>query len=106
MRYDKVRKNAVCVLSLTSLTVSEFEDLVPTFKSHWDDYYSHYTLKGKVRKRISCGRKTGKLLFILSCLKNNPLQEYHGSCHDMTQPQCNEWIHYSAQDVKNARRTA
>ncbi|MDR2065641.1 MAG: hypothetical protein LBP85_08055 [Prevotellaceae bacterium] len=49
MRYDKVRKNAVCVLSLTSLTVVEFEDLVPTFKSHWDEYYSHYTLKVKVR---------------------------------------------------------
>ncbi|MDR2066093.1 MAG: hypothetical protein LBP85_10365 [Prevotellaceae bacterium] len=49
------------MLSLTSLPVSEFEDLVPTFKSHWDDYYSHYTLKGKVRERISCGRRTGKL---------------------------------------------
>ena len=34
-----------------------------------------------------------KLLFILSFLKNNPLQEYHGATFGMTQPQCNEWIH-------------
>jgi hypothetical protein len=61
MRYDKVKKNAPCVLSLTSLTVAEFEALVPTFNYHWEEYSSHYTLKGKVRERISYGRKTGKL---------------------------------------------
>ncbi|MDR2813656.1 MAG: hypothetical protein LBB79_03230 [Prevotellaceae bacterium] len=68
------------MLSLTSLTVAEFEALTTTFKYHWDEHYSHYTLNGKVRKRISCGRQTGKLpriedklLFILPCLKNNPM---------------------------------
>jgi hypothetical protein len=25
-------------------------------------------------------------------LKNNPLQEYHGNCFDMTQPKCNKWV--------------
>jgi len=88
------------MLSLTGFAVSEFEALLPAFKWEWEEYYSHYTLRGKVRQRISYGRKTGKLpligdklLFILSYLKNNPLQEYHGSCFDMTQPQCNEWVH-------------
>jgi hypothetical protein len=100
MKYDKVRKNAPQLLSLTSMTATEFEALVPTFKYHWEEYYSHYTLKGKLRERISYGRKTGKLpkiadklLFILSYLKNNPLQEYHGATFGMTQPQCNEWVH-------------
>ena len=100
MNYDKVRKNAPQLLSLTSMTVIEFEALLPTFKYHWDDYYSHYTLKGKLRERISYGRKTGKLpmisdklLFILSYLKNNPLQQYHGATFGMTQPQCNDWVH-------------
>jgi len=100
MKYEKVRKNAPQLLSLTSLTVSEFEALLPSFKDHWDEYYSRYTLKGKLRERISYGRKTGKLpmigdklLFILSYLKNNPLQEYHGATFGMTQPQCNDWIH-------------
>ena len=100
MRYEKVRKNAPQLLSLTSLTVSEFEALLPSFHYHWDEYYSRYTLKGKLRERISYGRVTGKLpmigdklLFILSFLKNNPLQEYHGATFRMTQSQCNEWIH-------------
>jgi len=100
MKYDKVRRNAPQLLSLTSITVSEFEALLPTFKYHWDEYNSHYTLKGKQRERISYGRKTGKLptisdklLFILSYLKNNPLQEYHGATFGMTQPQCNVWVH-------------
>jgi hypothetical protein len=93
------------VLNLTSLTVAEFEVLVPTFKSHWDDYYSHYTLKGKVRKRISCGRRTDKLLFILSCLKNNPLQEYHGSFYDITKPQCNEWTHLLSDILRKTLKT-
>jgi hypothetical protein len=100
VRYDKVKKNAPQVLSLTGFTVFEFESLLPIFKYEWEEYYSHFTLKGKVRERISYGRKTGKipligdkLLFILSYLKNNPLQEYHGATFGMTQPQCNEWIH-------------
>jgi len=100
MRYDKVKKNVTQMLSLTGFTVDEFESLLPTFNHEWEKYYSHYTLKGKVRERISYNRKTSKipligdkLLFILSYLKNNPLQEYHGSCFDMTQPQCNDWIH-------------
>jgi hypothetical protein len=112
MRYDKVKKNAPRVLSLTSLTVAEYEALVATFKYHWEEYSSHYTLKGKVRERISYGRKTGKLpqiedklLFILSYLKNNPLQEYHGSCYDMTQPPCNEWIHLLADILRKTLKT-
>jgi len=100
MRYDKVKRNPVQLLSLTGFNTQEFEAFLPTFKYQWDEYYSHYTLKGNVRERISYGRKTSilplisdKLLFILSYLKNNPLQEYHGATFGMTQPQCNAWVH-------------
>jgi hypothetical protein len=100
MQYDKVKKNATQMLSLTGFTVSEFESLLPTFKYEWEEYYAHFTLEGKVRQRISYNRKTSKipligdkLLFILSYLKNNPLQEYHGATFGMTQPQCNVWVH-------------
>ncbi|MDR1022095.1 MAG: hypothetical protein LBL94_02315 [Prevotellaceae bacterium] len=93
MKYDKVRKNPAQLLSLTGFTVEEFEAFLPTFKNKWEEYHSHYTLRGKVRERISYGRKAGllplisdKLLFILSYLKNNPLQEYHGVAYGMTQP--------------------
>ena len=91
MKYDKVRRNPKQLLSLTGFTVAEFEAFVPTFRYHWDAYYSHFTLKGKPRERISYNRKSSqlplisdKLLFILSYLKNNPLQEYHGATYSMT----------------------
>ena len=100
MKYDKVRKNPKQLLSLTGFTVAEFEAFVPTFRYHWEEYYSHFTLKGNPRQRISYNRKSSqlplindKLLFILSYLKNNPLQEYHGATYGMTQPQCNQWVH-------------
>jgi hypothetical protein len=100
MQYNRVKKSASRLLSLTGLTVEEFETLLPAFKDEWEAYYSLFTLEGKVRQRISYNRKTSKipmigdkLLFILSYLKNNPLQEYHGACFGMTQPQCNDWIH-------------
>ncbi|MDH6355823.1 hypothetical protein M2132_002170 [Dysgonomonas sp. PH5-45] len=100
MKYDKIRKNPKQLLSLTGFSLSEFEAFLPTFQYHWEEYHSHYTLKGKPRIRVSYGRKssqlpciTDKLLFILSYMKNNPLQDYHATMFDMTQPQCNEWIH-------------
>jgi len=100
MKYDKVRKTPSQLLSLTGFTPQEFEAFVPTFEYHWNEYYSRFTLKGKPRQRISYNRRSSqlplirdKLLFILSYLKNNPLQEYHGATYGMTQPQCNEWVH-------------
>jgi len=112
MRYDTVKKNATQLLSLTGFTVEEFESLLPTFKYEWDEYYSHFTLEGKVRQRISYNRKTSKmpligdkLLFILSYLKNNPLQEYHGATFGMTQPQCNDWIHLLSDILVKTLRT-
>lgn len=60
----------------------------------------HHTLEGEPRKRIAnstvCTHlpaMSDKLLFILSYLKNNPLQEYHAACFGMTQPQANALIH-------------
>ena len=73
MKYDKVRRNPIQLLSLTGFTVTEFEAIVPTFEYHWTIYYSFFTLKGNPRIRISYNRKTSqlpsindKLLFVIS----------------------------------------
>ena len=112
MKYDKVRRNAKQLLSLTGFTQTEFDAFIPTFKYHWDVYYSCFTLKGKPRERMSYNRKTSqipiisdKLLFILSYLKNNPLQEYHGATYGMTQPQCNEWVHLLCEILRKTLKT-
>ena len=53
MYYDKIRHRHSQVLAATGLTPAEFDALLTTFKYHWDEYYSHFTLEGKVRQRIS-----------------------------------------------------
>ena len=93
MYYDKIRHRHSQVLAATGLTSVEFEALLITFKHHWDEYYSHFTLEGEVRQRISYNRKTSvlpliqdKMFFILVYLKTNPLQELHAIQFEMTQP--------------------
>ncbi|MDR1887453.1 MAG: hypothetical protein LBQ70_06000 [Prevotellaceae bacterium] len=82
MKYGKTRKNPSQLQNLTGFSVEEFDSFLPAFRYEWDKYCSHYTLQGKVRERISCGCGNGllpmigdKLPFLLSCLKNSPLQE-------------------------------
>jgi hypothetical protein len=53
MKYDKIRRNPKQLLSLTGFNVSEFEAFLPAFKYHWDEYNARFTLKGRVRRRIS-----------------------------------------------------
>lgn len=61
MKYDKVRKTPNQLLSLTGFREEEFEASVPVFEHHWHEYYSHFTLAGKPRQRISYNRKTSKI---------------------------------------------
>lgn len=61
MKYDKVRKTPSQLLSLSGFTEVEFEAFMPCFEYHWQKYYSHYTLSGKPRQRISYNRKTSKI---------------------------------------------
>ena len=100
MDYKKVRKSPSQFLAMTSLTIEDFDELLPYFKAHWDDRNDRLTLDGKPRQRISYGKKNSllplasdKLFFILTYLKNNPLQETHGAMFGLTQPQCNDYVH-------------
>ena len=112
MYYDKIRHRHRQVLAATGLTPVEFDALLITFKYHWDEYYSHFTLEGKVRQRISYNRKTSvlpliqdKLFFILVYLKANPLQELHAIQFEMTQPQANRWIHLLSEILRRTLQT-
>ena len=112
MYYDKIRHRNSQVLAATGLTPVEFDALLTTFKYHWDEYYSHFTLEGKVRQRISYNRKTSvlpliqdKLFFILVYLKTNPLQELHAIQFEMTQPQANRWIHLLSDILRRTLKT-
>ncbi len=101
MRYQDEKTKAYRILDLTSLTVDEFEQLVPPFEAAFVRYMHDWTMEGKRRtgRRYSqyanCPLPTpeDRLLFILSYLKVAALQVAHGALFGMTQSNANKWIH-------------
>lgn len=101
MNYEKIRENANQFIILTSLTVKEFDALLSVFKRHWRKYYTYHTLEGKNRKvpNLNPGKDTRtlptvseKLFFLLSYLKNYPLQEFQAASFDISQGKVSQWV--------------
>lgn len=100
MKYFKIRANQKQFLALTTLHVSEFDELLPRFEVHWDSFIHRYKLDGTPRLRKYTPKDTTvlqsideKLFFILYYQKNNPLQEALAAAFDMEQDMANKWIH-------------
>lgn len=101
MNYDKIRNNPTQHTRLTSLTVEEFDALLPVFERYWIKYYRYHTLEGKKRKvpNLNPGKDTRtlptvseKLFFLLSYLKNYPLQEFQAASFDISQGKVSQWV--------------
>ena len=111
--YDELKTTPRKFLSLTSLTPSEFESLLPAFgKAYLKQYPATKTIAGKVRKRkIGAGRKGSlenieqKLLFALVYQKGYPLQSIMGELFGISQGRANEWIHRLLPILKQALDT-
>lgn len=101
LRYEDIKTKEREFLALTSLTVNEFEVLVPHFEKAFRTHMSKWCLDGKVRTKRSystyenCPLPTAadRLLFVISYLKGNPLQSAHGTMFGMTQGKTNTWLH-------------
>jgi hypothetical protein len=101
LTYQELKKNPVRLLAATSLTVDEFENLLPAFEAAYEKKYpADQTALGKPRQRAQGGGVKGqlpataeRLLFILVYQKTNPLQQMHGLQFNLSQPQANYWIH-------------
>jgi len=99
--FEDLSKKPSRFLSFTSLTVEEFLALLPIFAIKFQQYMEKFTVEGEIRrKRKYVEYKNGclptienKLLFILTYLKGNDLQERLGEMFDMSQPKANIWIH-------------
>jgi hypothetical protein len=100
LRYQEIKTKAYQVLDLTSLTVDEFEQLVPAFETAFVRHMREWTMEGKPRtgrrysQYASCPLSTpeDRLLFILSYLKVAALQVAHGAMFEMSQSNANKWI--------------
>lgn len=109
MNYEAIRKNPKQFLSVTALTVENFDLLLEVFELNLENTLNSITFNGKPRKNKYTARKKDilptpeiKLFFILSYLKNNSLQEHHAASFNMTQDICNKWIHFLTPIVKQS----
>ena len=99
--YEEVTQRAGSLRSLTGLTEVEFQALLPHFEQAFATYMQDRTIDGQPRtsRRYStydtCPLPTiaDKLLFILTYLKQNPIQEVQGQLFGMSQSNANKWIH-------------
>jgi hypothetical protein len=86
---------------LISLTVDEFQPLVPPFEAAFQSHMAHWRLDGNPRtaRRYTtyqnCPLPTpeNRLVFLLIYLKTSPLQVVQGQLYGMGQSKAHQWIH-------------
>src|SRR5688572_2122965 len=89
------------LLDLTSLTLAEFQQLVPPFEAAFQAHMAGWRLDGRPRTArryttyTNCPLPTpeDRLLFILVYLKTYPLQVVQGRLFGMGQSKAHQWIH-------------
>jgi DDE superfamily endonuclease/Helix-turn-helix of DDE superfamily endonuclease len=99
--YSELRQDRRRFLSLTGLTVKEFQRLLDAFRRSYDRMHPpHQTLTGLPRQRVAGGGRHGvlhlpeqRLLFLLVYLKTYPLQVVMAELFDLSQQGVNYWLH-------------
>jgi hypothetical protein len=100
-RYEEVTQRAGSLRALTGLTDAECQVFLPHFEQAFVTYRHDRTIDGQPRtsRRYStydtCPLPTlaDKRLFMLTYLKQNPIQEVQGQLFGMSQSNANTWIH-------------
>ena len=101
LTYTDIAEDNPRVVAMTGLKPEEFAVLQVRFEICWQRRMQRMTLENKPRDRAYKPRKnsvlaTGddRLLFVLSYMKLNPLQEAHGATFGMRQPKVCVWLHH------------
>src|SRR5215468_10306871 len=101
LRFTDLQSRPTEFLDFTSLTIEEFEVLVPPFEAAFHARMAAWRLDGKPRtarrfavyKNCPLPTPEDRLLFILAYLKTYTLQVVHGRLFGMVQGKANQWIH-------------
>jgi hypothetical protein len=101
VQFTDVQDRPMEFLDLTSLTLNEFQQLVPPFEAAFQGHMAMWRLDGKPRtaRRFSvynnCPLPTpeDRLLFMLAYVKTYSLQVVQGRLFGMGQSKANQWIH-------------
>jgi hypothetical protein len=98
---EEVTQRAGSLRAMTGLTHPEFTALLTHFEYAFLAYMADHTLDGQPRTSrryrtydtSPLPTMADKLLFILTYLKQNPIQEVQGQLFGMSQSNANKWIH-------------
>src|SRR6516165_2527242 len=113
VRFIDVQVRPTEFLDLTSLTLDEFQLLVPPFEAAFHAQMASWCLDGKPRtarrftvyKNCPLATPEDRLFFILVYLKTYALQVVHGRLFGMGQSKANQWIHVLLPPLLAALRT-
>jgi len=113
VRFTDVQTRPLEFLDLTSLTLDEFQPLVPPFETAFHAHLAAWRLDGKPRtarqftvyKNCPLPTAEDRLFFILVYLKTYALQVVHGRLFGMGQSKANQWIHVLLPVLLAALRT-
>ena len=101
LRFTDLQSRPMEFLDFTSLTLDEFQQLVPPFETALHARMAAWRMDGKPRtarrftvyKNCPLPTPEDRLLFILAYLKTYALQVVQGRLFGMVQGKANQWIH-------------
>jgi hypothetical protein len=113
LRFADLQARPTEFLDLTSLTLDEFQQLIPPFEDAFHAHMAAWRMDGKPRtaRRFAvyqnCPLPTpeDRLFFILVYLKTYALQVVQGRLFGMVQGKANQWIHVLLPALLAALRT-
>ena len=113
VRFTDLQSRPMEFLDFTSLTLNDFQQLVPPFETAFHARMAAWRMDGKPRtarrftvyKNCPLPTPEDRLLFILVYLKTYALQVVHGRLFGMVQGKANQWIHVLLPALLAALRT-
>src|SRR5215831_13025778 len=113
LRFTELQSRPMEFLDFTSLTLDEFQQLVPPFEAAFQAHMAVWRLDGKPRTARqfavyqNCPLPTpeDRLLFILAYMQTYSLQVVQGRLFGMGQSKANQWIHVLLPVLLTALRT-
>ena len=99
-KFSTILQNERRLRAFTGLSMAIFTSFLPHFASTMEHYLNHSTLDGYIRDGDRAITYTNsplptaadRLLFILTYLKQNAIQEVHGQLFGMSQSNVSKWV--------------
>jgi hypothetical protein len=113
LRFIELQSRPLEFLDFTSVTLDEFQQLVPPFEAAFQAWMAAWRMDGKPRtarrftvyKNCPLPTPEDRLFFILTYLKTYALQVVQGRLFGMVQSKANRWIHVLLPALLAALRT-